>query len=88
MGAQPIQSENICKQHINSLTHMPILGSSTVAVNKDMMSKTWTDGDQLSDWIENIVGKGEIACYDQFFLFLQCLQKLSVVDASKWVSME
>ena len=45
-------------------------------------------GIQLSDWVENIVGKGEIACYEQFLRFPQCFQKLSSVDASKWVSME
>ena len=38
---------------------------------------------QLSDLVENIVGKEEIACYDQFLLFPQCFQKLSVVDVSK-----
>ena len=38
---------------------------------------------QLSDLVENIVGKGEIAYYVQFLLFPQCFQKLSVVDASK-----
>ena len=42
---------------------------------------------QLTDWVEN-VGKGEIARYEQFLLFPQCFQKLFVVDASKWVSME
>ena len=36
-------------------------------------------GIQLSDWVENIVGKGEIARYEQFLLFPQCFQKLSVV---------
>ena len=45
-------------------------------------------GLQLSDWVENIVGKGEIAPYEQFFLFPQCFQKLCVVDVSKWVCME
>ena len=40
-------------------------------------------GMQLSDWVENIVGKGEIARDEQFLLFPQCFQKLSVVDASK-----
>ena len=45
-------------------------------------------GIQLSDWVENIVGKGEIARYEQFLLFLQCFQKLSAADASKQVSME
>ena len=40
-------------------------------------------GIQLSDRAENIVGNGEIARYEQFLLFPQCFQKLSVVDASK-----
>ena len=38
---------------------------------------------QLSDLVENIVGKGEIARYEQFLLFPQCFRNLSVVDASK-----
>ena len=33
----------------NPLPHIPILGSSTSAVNKTMMSKIWTNGVQLSD---------------------------------------
>ena len=45
-------------------------------------------GIELSDSVENIVGKGEIAHYEQFLLFPHCFQKLSVVDASKRVSME
>ena len=45
-------------------------------------------GIQLSDWEENIEGKEEIARHEQFLLFPQCFQKLSSVDASKWVSME
>ena len=36
-------------------------------------------GIQLSDCVENIVGKEEIACYEQFLLFPQCFQKLSVM---------
>ena len=39
-------------------------------------------GIQLSDRVENIVGKGEISLYEQFLLFPQCFQKLSVFDAS------
>ena len=30
----------------------------------------------LSKWVENTVGKGEIAHYEQFLLFLQCFQRL------------
>ena len=67
---------------------MPILGFSNSAANKDMMSKYEQMGIQLSDWLDNIVGKGEIARYEQFLLFQQCFQKLSDVDASKWVSMD
>ena len=76
---------------INILPNMPILGSSNSAANEDMMSKKKKNGQmgiQLSDWVENIVGKGEIARYEQFLLFQQFFEKLSSVDASKWVSME
>ena len=66
---------------------MPILGSPNSTANKDMMSKIRTNGDKVI-WVENIVGKGEIAHYEQFLLFPQCFQKLSVVDASKRVSVE
>ena len=38
-------------------------------------------GIQLFDLLVNIVGKEEIARYEQFLLFPQCFQKLSVVDA-------
>ena len=38
---------------------------------------------QLSDCVENIVGKEEIARYEQFLLFPRCFQKLSIVDALK-----
>ena len=40
-------------------------------------------GIQLSDRVENNVGKKEIVRNKQFLLFPQCLQKLSVVDALK-----
>ena len=43
--------------------------------------KKW--GIQLSELGENIVGKGEIARYEQFLLFPHYFLKLSVVDASK-----
>ena len=61
---------------------MPILGFSTSAANKNIISKTWTNRVTFSDGLENIVGKEEIAREEQFRLFPQCFQKLSVVDAS------
>ena len=33
------------------------------------------NGRKLTKQVENTVGKGEIACYEQFLLFPQCLQK-------------
>ena len=45
-------------------------------------------GMQFSDWVENIVGKEEIARYEQFLVFPQCFQKLSFFDVLKRVSME
>ena len=41
----------ICHTEIkfNPLPHMPVLGSSNTAANKDMISKIWTNGVQLSD---------------------------------------
>ena len=45
-------------------------------------------GIRLPDWVENIVGKGEIAHCEQFLLLPQCFQKLSVANVSKQVSME
>ena len=62
---------------------MPILDFFNSTANKDMMSEMWTNGDEISDRVENIVGKGEIARYKQFLLFSQCFQKMFVLDASK-----
>ena len=34
--------------------------------------------------VENIVRKGEIACYKQFLLFSQCFPQLYILSALKW----
>ena len=34
------------------------------------------NGRKLSKQEENTVGKGEVACYEQFLLFPQCFQKV------------
>ena len=56
----------------NPLPPMPILSPSNSTAKKNMMSKIWTNGDNLSDSVENIVRKEEIARYEQFLLFSQC----------------
>ena len=37
-------------------------------------------GRKLVKWVENTVGKGEIARYEQFLLFPQCFQKTGTAD--------
>ena len=67
---------------VHPLPDKPNLGSSNSAANKDMMLKVWTNRDTIiwlsrkhcrKHWVEiiveNIVGKGEIAHYEQFLLF-------------------
>ena len=41
---------------------------------------------KFSKWVENTVGKGEIAHYEQFLLFPQCFQKACFPGASKGVT--
>ena len=38
------------------------------------------NGRKFSKWVESNVGKGEIACYEQFLLFPQCFQKDCMAD--------
>ena len=38
---------------------------------------------KFSKWEEKNVGKGEIACYEQFLLFPQCFRKTFSADTSK-----
>ena len=38
------------------------------------------NGRKFSKWVENIVGKGEIAHIEQFLLFPQCFQKTFTAD--------
>ena len=42
-------------------------------------------GKKLSKQVDNTVGKGEIARYEQFLLFPQCFQKACFPGASKGV---
>ena len=44
------------------------------------------NGRKLSKWVENTVGKGEIARNEQFLLFPQCFQKACFPGASKGVT--
>ena len=61
--------------YINSLPDIPISGSSIQEQIKIWCEKYGQMEKQLSDWVENIVGNGEIAHYEQFLLFPRCFSK-------------
>ena len=52
-----------------------ICNSSKLKEFADENSKFDDNGRKFSERIENTVGKGEIACYEQFLLFQKCFQK-------------
>ena len=56
----------------------------TGSVCKDIF-KFDENGRKLSKRVENTVGKGEIAHYEQFLFFPQCFQKACFPEASKGV---
>ena len=62
-----------------------ILDSSKLKEFADDSFKFDESGRKLSKWVENTVGKGEIARYEQFLLFPQCFQKAYFTGASKGV---
>ena len=62
-----------------------ILDSSKLKEFADNNFKFDENGRKLSNQVENIVGKGEIARYEQFFLFPRCFRKACFPGASKGV---
>ena len=60
-----------------TLSQTTILDSSKL---KDDNFKFDENGRKLSKLVENTVGKGEIARYEQFLLFPQCFQKTYTAD--------
>ena len=67
----------------NPLPDDKILDSSKLKEFADDKFKFDETGRRLSKRVENTVGKGEIACYEQFLLFPQCFQKVCFPGASK-----
>ena len=57
-----------------------ILDSSKWKEFADDNFKFNENGRNFSEPMENTVGKGEIARYEQFLLFLQCFQKTCTAD--------
>ena len=71
----------------HALTHYKwqILDSFKLKAFADDNFKFDENGRKLSKRVENTVGKGEIARYEQFLLFPQCFQKACFPGASKGV---
>ena len=57
-----------------------ILDTSKLKKFVDYNSKFIENGRQLSKQVENTVGEGEIARYEQFLLFPQCFHKTCCAD--------
>ena len=68
------------------ITRRQILDSSKLKKFADDKFKFDENGRKLSKWVENTVGKGEIARHEQFLLFPQCFQKACFPGASKGVA--
>ena len=80
----------VCKGLKNRIWYQPItrrqiLNSSKLKEFADDNFKFDKNGRKLSKQIENTVGRGEIARYEQFLLFPQCFQKACCPGASKGV---
>ena len=69
------KQQNIMLNQINSLPKHQILDSSKLKEVANNNFRFDENGRNFSKWIENTVGKGEIACYEQFLLSPQCFQK-------------
>ena len=63
--------------HVNPLNKQQIVDASKLKKFADNNFKFDENGRKFSKRIENTVGKGEIAHYEQFLLFTQCFQKTS-----------
>ena len=73
--------------HIDWLTHYQttILDCSKLKEFANDNSKFDENDKKISKQVENTVGKGEIARYEQFLLFPQCFRKACFQGASKGV---
>ena len=69
----------------NPLPENKILDWSKLKQIEDDIFKFDENSRKFSKPVENTVGKGEIACYEQFLLFPQCFQKACFLQASEGV---
>ena len=75
----------LCETGAYLITRRPILDSSKLKDFADDNLKFEENGRKLFKLVENTVGKGEIARYEQFLLFPQCFQKDCFQGTSKGI---
>ena len=75
------EKEKLLLTHYQT-THFRLFQTERVCRRQSQIDE---NGSKLSKRVENIVGKGEITCYEQFLLFPQCFQKACFPGASKGV---
>ena len=63
------------KKNVQPFPKQQILDTSKIKEFAENNSKFNENGRKFSKRLENTVGKGEIARYEQFLLFPQCFQK-------------
>ena len=69
------ETKILFSSNFNPFTRQQILDWSKLKQSADDNSKFDENSRKFFKWVENTVGKGEIACYGQFLLFPQCFQK-------------
>ena len=69
-----------CLGKVLSFPKQQILASSKLKVFADDNFNIYENGRKISKQVENTLGKGEIACYEQFLLYPQCFLKTYHAD--------
>ena len=72
--------EEYCANNGSPFPKRQVLDSSKLKELVDDYFKFHENGIKFSKQVENTVGKGEIARYEQFLLFPQCFQKTCTAD--------
>ena len=73
-------TDHILKRILNPFQKQQILDSSKLKEFADNYFKNDENGRKFSKRVEDTVGKGEIARYEQFLLFLLCFQNTSTAN--------
>ena len=74
---------NLLIDNFQHVTRQQILDWSKLKQSADNNFKFDENIRKFSKWVENTVGKGEIARFEQFLLFPQCFQKACFPGVSK-----